>query len=137
MSSRLTEEELNEIEQLDKEVLHRLWVAISELFLDTELQDHTFDWMVKELEISNLSKRQLAFILENHVAPVLAPNVLSVAGEWAGFDKDWLVEKIEERGKVGLLDKVSVKLALKVVSPDWMRAMDLLEERSSGDEDVN
>jgi hypothetical protein len=28
------------------------------------------------------------------VFPVLHPNLISVAGEWAGFDKEWLFESI-------------------------------------------
>jgi hypothetical protein len=28
------------------------------------------------------------------VAPVLFPNLLSIAGEWAGFDEEWLVHEV-------------------------------------------
>ncbi|MDB2705549.1 hypothetical protein N9Y67_03295, partial [Pseudomonadota bacterium] len=37
---------------------------------------------------------ELKFILNNEVAPAVSENLLSVAGEWAGFDEEWLVNRI-------------------------------------------
>jgi hypothetical protein len=33
------------------------------------------------------------------VAPVVFPNLLSIAGEWAGFDEEWLVQEVTKQAR--------------------------------------
>jgi hypothetical protein len=42
----------------------------------------------------NLSAEQTQAILFQEVFPVLAPNMMQVAGEWAGWSDAWLLEQI-------------------------------------------
>jgi hypothetical protein len=43
---------------------------------------------------SDLSIEQLRQVYLVEVAPVVSPNLLTVAGEWAGFDEEWLCSQI-------------------------------------------
>jgi hypothetical protein len=39
---------------------------------------------------------QTRYILDYELAPVLGPNLLDIAGEWAGFDDDWLLGAVRQ-----------------------------------------
>lgn len=71
-----------------------VWVALSDLWLDTELDDGDLQRIARVLRESGLPLDTLRRIYLVEVAPVVAPNLLSVAGEWAGFDADWLCARI-------------------------------------------
>ncbi len=59
--------------------------------------------MARVLSASGYSEPELEQILRWEVGPVLLPNLFSVAGEWAGFDLQWLETEIlrRERTVVG------------------------------------
>jgi hypothetical protein len=67
-----------------------VWVALSELWLDSEFDDALRERLAEELARSPFDERELRAIHEHEVAPVLASNLASVAGEWGGFDPKWL-----------------------------------------------
>lgn len=67
-----------------------MWAALSVLFLDTEVQAGDFRALAATLHLSGYTLTEWRAILRNELAPVLGPNLLSVAGEWAGFDPAWL-----------------------------------------------
>lgn len=81
------------------EVDHRMpvWVALSELFLDTELQGQDYYRIARALASSPYSEEKLNEILRFEVTPVLKWNLMCMAGEWAGFNKEWLCEKLVPR----------------------------------------
>lgn len=66
-----------------------VWAALSELFLDTDIAP-TLAWRVRTLAQSPYSIDELQAILVDEVTPACRWNLLSVAGEWAGFDLDAL-----------------------------------------------
>ncbi len=70
---------------------HAVWVALSELWLDTTLQDDDLEAVVVILRESPFDLEAIDEIHWREVAPVLYGNLLSVAGEWAGFDPDALI----------------------------------------------
>jgi hypothetical protein len=70
-----------------------VWVALSDLYLDTDVS-LSYDYVVRTLVASPYSLEQLHETLMYDVHPVLYPNLLSMAGEWAGFDETCLVERI-------------------------------------------
>jgi len=89
------EHETKKVEGLSKR--ENLWLALSDLFLDTDTRgdlprialaafNSGFSWEV--IEQSYLEE----------VAPVVAPNLMQVAGDWMGFPQEWLFEQI--RGRV-------------------------------------
>jgi hypothetical protein len=83
------------IQLVEEELLRRrpVWQALSELFLDTETRPFVALSATACLR-SGYSEAELNLIWCSEVSPVLAPNLLSPAGEWAGIDQAWLEEKI-------------------------------------------
>jgi hypothetical protein len=72
----------------------KLWRALSHLFLDTEVDDATFDYIARVVEETRYSPDEIDNILWNEVFPVLQGNLRSVVGEWAGWPDDWLLEHL-------------------------------------------
>jgi hypothetical protein len=76
----------------EREIQERrpLWVALSELWLDTELSAEDLERIARVMADSGLAIDQLREVYLVEVAPVVSANLLQVAGEWAGFDEEWL-----------------------------------------------
>lgn len=72
------------------------WAALSDLFLDTDTS-LTRSWRVQTLAATPYSIEQLEFILAQEVYPICKSNLLSIAGEWSGFDQAWLESRILKR----------------------------------------
>lgn len=73
-----------------------VWEALSTLFLDTDVS-LLRDYRAKVLAASPYEIEEIDRILRDEVFPVCSWNLFSIAGEWAGFDPDWLVAKITRR----------------------------------------
>ena len=73
-----------------------VWLALSDLFLDTDTS-LSREWRARELSQSPYSIEELEEILVTEVYPACRGNLLSIAGEWAGFDMEWLERKIQRR----------------------------------------
>ena len=71
-----------------------VWVALSEFFLDTELQPEDHERIARTLAASSYTESEIEGILIGEVCPILKWNMLSVAGEWACFDPEMLKKKI-------------------------------------------
>ena len=90
MSLELTERDLRERKPV--------WIAFSNLFLDTDVSS-SYDFIVRVCSQSPYTLDELKEILSDEVAPVVSVNLMSVAGEWAGFDEAWLVDSIQTKIK--------------------------------------
>lgn len=77
----------------DIEARTPVWAALSDLYLDTDVA-RFYDHIVETLAASPYPLDELERILFREIHPALYPNLLSVAGEWAGFDEDWLTARI-------------------------------------------
>ncbi len=88
-----------------------LWVALSDHFLDTE----TRHWLPRTAWVavqSRLPWEDIERTLHHQVAPVVAPNLLDIAGDWAGFPEDWLFAQIRAgRGATSVSRKVLREMA--------------------------
>ena len=71
-----------------------VWNALSELWLDIELTNEDLERIAEVMDRSEYSIPTLREIYLFEVAPIVSSNLFSVAGEWAGFDEDWLYSKI-------------------------------------------
>lgn len=69
-----------------------VWLAVSELWLDSELDDSGRAAIARTLAISGFSVAELEAIYRLEVAPVVWTNTRVAAGVWDGFDPDWLFE---------------------------------------------
>lgn len=82
----------------DRDARIPVWIALSELYLDTDVSVF-HDAIAETLAASPYSVDDLRDILMDDVHPALHANLMSVAGEWAGFDEAWLIERIETVGR--------------------------------------
>jgi hypothetical protein len=71
-----------------------VWDALSELFLDTELELHHLERISSTLAASPYSAVEIESILYDEVYPVCIWNLRTVAGEWNGFDSELLHKAI-------------------------------------------
>ena len=76
------------------EIRQPLWIALSDLYLDTEP-----DWkrVAAICADSSFALHELKRILFDEVHPIVHWNLWSSAGVWDGFDRDWLIESIRSR----------------------------------------
>jgi hypothetical protein len=70
-----------------------IWLALAEHFLDTETR-HDIPSTALACVRAGHDVEQAREIWACEVAPAVGFNCLLIAGEWAGWDRDWLVERI-------------------------------------------
>ena len=88
-----------------------IWIALSEFYLDTELDESDFDRIANKIKASPYSFDEVKKINKYEVFPVLGYNLLDVAGEWAGFDETWLIDSIlKSIEKKNLFKKIVVEI---------------------------
>lgn len=68
---------------------------LSDLFLDTARDEDDYNRTAKNLSELGMDLAAIENLLWHDVFRILFPNALSVAGEWAVFDQDWVCELIE------------------------------------------
>ncbi|MBL8878560.1 MAG: hypothetical protein JNG88_05515 [Phycisphaerales bacterium] len=70
-----------------------VWEAMSDFFLDNDLEDAALQEIAAILKKSGYSEAQLEDILETELAPLLYGNLclwVTIAGVWDGFDVGWI-----------------------------------------------
>ena len=105
------------------------WLALSELFLDTEHDDGDIARIGTALAGTGFDVDTLEKIYENEVAPVCWRNLSGVpGGAWAGFDREWLVQAITAHRKkthlveyVPILRRLQIRRHTKLSRDDWER----------------
>jgi hypothetical protein len=73
-----------------------VWIALSDMYLDTDVEPF-LEPCAQLLADSPFSRDELRCILFEEVHPALVLNLMSVAGEWGGFDRHWLCERIRRQ----------------------------------------
>lgn len=79
-----------------EEIERRLnvWQALSELFLDTELDTATYTYVSRAVIDSGYSANEISSILWNEVFPILESNLRNVTGVWEGYPREWLKQHL-------------------------------------------
>ncbi len=85
-----------------------LWQALSDLFLDTEVRWFLPTCAYQAIKIG-LDADELDRTLTEEIAPAVCHNLLSVAGEWAGFELDWLLLQMEAARQHSWLRRQAVR----------------------------
>ncbi len=99
-----------------------------ELFLDTEFDDSDYHRIAGILVSSPYSIQDIEDILRFEVYPVLICNLRSVAGEWSGFDREWLQKKIEPR--INRRPKIRVPLLQWwMIRDHWIRVSIIVRDK--------
>lgn len=75
-----------------------VWQALGELFLDTEPD---IEHLTEVCAESPYALDELDRILFRELWPALSANLFSPAGQWAGWDDDWLVARVLEKARPG------------------------------------
>ncbi|UZE94778.1 DUF7079 family protein [Alkalimarinus alittae] len=70
-----------------------LWKALSDLWLDTELEGYDYAYIARTINESPFTLEEAFTIHKYEVAPAVFINLMSVAGEWAMFDEEWLKKR--------------------------------------------
>lgn len=73
----------------------KAWSALSDLFLDAELADENCARIARLVAETGYATDDVQEILRQEVFPVLAPNLMDVAGVWDGWPEGWLLENIK------------------------------------------
>lgn len=71
-----------------------VWEALAELWLDRELKPEDLDHIARRLAATPLTIEELRQVYRAEVAPAVGVNARSVAGEWSGWSREWLVARI-------------------------------------------
>ena len=97
-----------------------VWLALSELFLDTDVEAR-LPSLAQGLAASSYSEAELDWILRRELQPLLQWNLVPAAGVWDGFDPEWLQRSILARRR---------RLRLPCLFPreDWRRLAVLIRE---------
>lgn len=116
----------------DLEHRRPVWEALSDLFLDTDTS-LARAWRAGILAASPYSLDELQQILVDEIYPVCRSNLFSIAGEWAGFDPEWLESSILRRLRSPLRRFHSFNLGRLTVhlSGEWDHTKEgILEKRA-------
>jgi hypothetical protein len=108
---------------MDPQARRELWEAMAEQFLDTEMR-HQIPSLAARCVRAGLTPRQARDIWRYEVAPAVALNLWSVAGEWAGWPRGWLVERIERTRRrsarpPGWMAALGYYLLAGMIEPVW------------------
>jgi len=100
-----------------------VWLALSEFYLDTALQPADFRRIRAVFDQSGYSAQEIRGIDYAEVGPVLYSNLLSVAGEWAGFDEAALLAAVRKRAAKSI--KIRDLFPIRWL---WQRGIDYFNE---------
>ncbi len=93
------------------EIARRLpvWTALSDVFLDTELDPQEYSHIADVIRQSGYTAGEAEAIFRDEVAPAFSVNLWSVAGEWQGWPEDYVRERVLAR-RSSTLAKISSRL---------------------------
>ena len=66
----------------------RVWLALADTYLDKELSEADWNWLLQQLQNLRLSQEQLIGIDILELYPVLSANLTSIAGRWTYFEEE-------------------------------------------------
>ena len=101
-----------------------LWIALSDLFLDTKLQNYNFTHIAKAMKASAYSLNEIEDILMLEVFPVCIANLDIVAGEWTGFDEFWVCNKIINAKRPNRFRRWMNKRSFWMIKDDWAKVIE-------------
>jgi len=113
------------IEELERR--KPVWVALSDFFLDRELDEDQIRQSAKVVIDSGYTLEEIEEILMNDLFPALLTNLHSVPGEWAGFAEEWLVARIKKTRNPNWAKRLYYRSNFWMVKDYWTRLVTLIE----------
>ena len=111
-----------------------VWRALSDLFLDTELDEADIAIIAETIRAAGFSADQAEEILRRDVAPVFWMNLIQVAGEWTPWSesqvRDLVCEHLRSRSRPRYLawfDILKSRRRMATVKPEWRQVRAYLE----------
>ncbi len=109
-----------------------VWHALSELFLDTELDQSDLGVIAEKIRAAGFSADQAEEVLCREVAPVFWTNLLQVAGEWEPWSEQQVRElvcnRLQPRSWVtGWFHDLKSRRQMAVVRSEWLGVRECLE----------
>lgn len=119
---------MSEMPFIDDEAHRSARLAISQLFLDTELDELDLKSIARELTETGLPVEELQRIYETEVAPACWRNLRALpGGVWTGFDRQSLGEAIRQHRIQNsiptLWQRWSVRRWTASTRDDWSRVL--------------
>lgn len=112
----------------ESEIEKRLpvWNALSDLFLDTELDEVTHKYIAKVIMESGYEPDEIHSILWREVFPAVGDNLRIVTGEWVSFNSEWLKDRIlmvKAQESFTLADGglISVEALIDITKQEWSK----------------
>ncbi len=112
-----------------------IWCALSDLFLDTEMQTCGHRHIAKVIAQSGYSSKEVETILRNEVAPVFHVNLWSIAGEWTSWAESDVEVMVVERldnpvwwQKLSWLRELILNRYMVMIGKDWQEVKKLAGE---------
>ena len=111
-----------------------MWETLSDLWLDTEMQDYQHERRAELLASSGYSFDEIEKIFSEEVAPAVYSNLYSTVGVWDGFDLEWLYDEIIKNLKkqeTNLIYRTWVKsgagkfVMTKMARGDWEKIVEI------------
>ncbi len=107
-----------------------VWEALSDLFLDTEVDEIAHKYIARVIIESGFKQEEIHNILWKEVFPAVGDNLRCVAGEWAGFDSEWLKERIlsviQEQPSLSSYGIISVEAVVDITKEEWSKVCSYL-----------
>jgi hypothetical protein len=105
-----------------------VWEALSDLFLDTELDSRDLQGIAHILARSGYDDDELATILYYEVYPVCISNLVSTAGEWGLFDGSWLQNQILANENRPWMTWRVFQWGRWMIRDDWQKILEILSK---------
>lgn len=103
-----------------------LWIALSDLFLDTELQEYTLAHIAKTMKESGNSLDEIHDILMLEVLPVCIGNLHTLPGGiWTGFEENDLIKAIISAKRPNRFKRWLHRRNFKLINDDWEKVLQL------------
>lgn len=120
-----------------------MWIAVSDLWRDTELQDYEIEHIAEALVESRYTKDELHEIYAFEVAPLVWGNLMTaVPTVWAGFNEDWLageILRVIERQRRSAAYRYYVRspigkwMRTAAVKEDWLKVLKVYKRKAVAD----
>ena len=103
-----------------------LWIALSDLFLDTEPTRSTYENIARTIIGHGFQPEHAEAIFREDVAPAFWINLLAPAGEWQGWE-DGLVRERVIRSRRSPISRFAAWLfCRRIVDEEWAKVAALL-----------
>lgn len=107
----------------------KIWRALSDLFLDTEIDELTFKYIARTISESRFSLPEIEEILWYEVYPILESNLRCVAGVWEGWSDEWLIQHLPASVRPNAIR--GNPTIIKEIKRCWLQVVEIYEGKNA------